>query len=58
MDASEEKKLKEYFEEFKKNEPPEIVIGKAGFFGEDLVLKKTTINGVTFYKSAKIKWPF
>jgi hypothetical protein len=58
MDALEEKKIKEYFEEFKKNEPPEIIIQKAGLYGEDLVLKKTTVNGITFYKSAPIKYPF
>lgn len=54
MDALEEQKLKEYFEDFKRNEPPEIVIKKAGLFGEDLVLKKTDVNGVIVYMSDRI----
>jgi len=37
------------FEESKRNEPDEIVIKKAGMFGEDLVLKKTIIHGVVVY---------
>ena len=57
MDDLETNDLKAYFEEFKKNEPPEIVIKKAGFFGEDLVLKKTTINGITVY-IAPVKYLF
>jgi len=37
------------FEEFKRNEPEEIVIKKAGMFGEDLVLRKKTLNGIVVY---------
>ncbi len=37
------------FEEFKRNEPEEIVIKKAGMFGEDLILKKETVKGIVVY---------
>jgi hypothetical protein len=37
------------FEEFKKNEPEEIVIKKAGMFGEDLILTKKTLKGIVVY---------
>ena len=49
MDAKKEGELRARFDKFGEELPPEVILSGAGVYGEDVVLQKQYINGVSVY---------